>query len=182
MTKSKNVNPNFKKIIQINDALKANDISMLKELGRAPGGFLNSDIRCKVWPKLLLSSTVEDGTHGSERSSCCAKENVIFPEESDKNKKQAHGVTTESDEYNRAMMNQNTTTTAAAVTMTDSCPKHQYVILDSTVITGKEEVTQQMALIGMLIQQHQPGKHMTHGQYGITCYGAIRNEHTKYSR
>lgn len=49
MTKSKNVNLNFKKTIQISDALKANDVSMIKQLGRSPGGFLNNDIRCKVW-------------------------------------------------------------------------------------------------------------------------------------
>lgn len=49
MTKSKNVNLDFKKTIQISDALKANDVSMLKQLGRAPGGFINNDIRYKVW-------------------------------------------------------------------------------------------------------------------------------------
>lgn len=38
-----------------------------------------------------------------------------------------------------------------------------HIILDSMTLTGKKEVTQQIALIDMLIQQqHQlPDKHMT---------------------
>ncbi|CDS03617.1 hypothetical protein LRAMOSA01019 [Lichtheimia ramosa] len=97
MTKSKNVNLDFKKTIQISDALKANDVSMLKQLGRAPGGFINNDIRYKVWPRLLLSSADDNDVH--DRASYGGKENGIFPEQNDENRKQAHGVTTESDIY-----------------------------------------------------------------------------------
>lgn len=75
-----------------------------------------------------------------ERSNFGAKEDDIFPEQNDKNRKQAHGVTTESDVYKRAMMNPNmtdsTTATVAVTTRKESGPKYQ---VDFAYIKGERK-------------------------------------------
>lgn len=78
-----------------------------------------------------------------ERSNFGAKEDEddMFPEQSEKNRNQAHGVTTEPDVYKCAMMDPNmrdstTTTTAAAVTRKDSGPKYQ---VDFAYIKGERK-------------------------------------------
>lgn len=74
-----------------------------------------------------------------ERSNFGAKEDGIFPEQRDKNRKQAHGVTTESDVYKRAMMNPNmtdSTTATVAVTRKESGPQYQ---VDFAYIKGERK-------------------------------------------
>lgn len=104
-------------------------------------------------PRLLLSSADDNDVHGNnfvvireihalilhdafacihtiliDRASYGGKENGIFPEQNDENRKQAHGVTTESDIYKRAIMNQHNTmrdATTCTVIRNDSGPKYQ---------------------------------------------------------
>ncbi|CDH54985.1 tbc1 domain family member 20 [Lichtheimia corymbifera JMRC:FSU:9682] len=56
-----------KKIAEINDALKENDIAALRHLGRTMGGFLNDSIRRKAWRALLGYENRQQSIHDKHK-------------------------------------------------------------------------------------------------------------------
>ncbi|CDS10416.1 hypothetical protein LRAMOSA03092 [Lichtheimia ramosa] len=56
-----------KKIAEINDALKENDIAALRHLGRTMGGFLNDSIRRKAWRALLAYENIHQTIHDKHK-------------------------------------------------------------------------------------------------------------------
>ncbi|KAI8391521.1 rab-GTPase-TBC domain-containing protein [Radiomyces spectabilis] len=58
-TQHANDNDEFKRICKINEALRTRHLSLLRELAREKGGFVNDALRRRVWPVLLKCSETE---------------------------------------------------------------------------------------------------------------------------